>query len=93
MSLTSLFLSIILRAIISPGPTPRSIMAALKLAFMALAPALAAAADVPLWGQCGGIGWQSAGSACTSVATCTSFNDYYCWSTSLTPQLLLKPLT
>ncbi|KAL0468415.1 cellulose-binding GDSL lipase [Neurospora intermedia] len=52
-------------------------MAALKLAFMALAPALAAAADVPLWGQCGGIGWQSAGSACTSVATCTSFNDYY----------------
>ncbi|KAK3485440.1 uncharacterized protein B0T23DRAFT_390321 [Neurospora hispaniola] len=52
-------------------------MAALKLGFMALAPALAAAADIPLWGQCGGIGWQSAGSACTSVATCTSFNDYY----------------
>ncbi|KAJ4415804.1 hormone-sensitive lipase HSL [Neurospora sp. IMI 360204] len=52
-------------------------MAALKLGLMALAPALAVAADIPLWGQCGGVGWQSAGSACASVATCTSYNDYY----------------
>ncbi|KAK3400755.1 hypothetical protein B0T20DRAFT_405202 [Sordaria brevicollis] len=52
-------------------------MAALKLGLMALAPALAVAADIPLWGQCGGIGWQSAGSSCTTVATCTSYNDYY----------------
>lgn len=41
-----------------------------------LAAAGQAYADVPLWGQCGGIGWMGA-TTCVSGASCVYSNDWY----------------
>ncbi|KAI5782031.1 hypothetical protein DFH27DRAFT_519327 [Peziza echinospora] len=38
--------------------------------------AVPALAQVPLWGQCGGIGWTG-GTTCVSGAVCNKLNDYY----------------
>ncbi|KAK7040929.1 Beta-glucosidase cel3A [Paramarasmius palmivorus] len=44
-------------------------------ALVALAP-LAARAQAPVWGQCGGIGWSGA-TTCASGSSCVKQNDYY----------------
>ena len=42
-----------------------------------LALAAVANAQVPVWGQCGGIGYGGS-TACAAGASCTSYNSWYC---------------
>jgi acetylxylan esterase len=42
-----------------------------------LAFAAVANAQVPVWGQCGGIGYGGS-TVCAPGAACSTFNDWYC---------------
>ncbi|KAG6879291.1 carbohydrate-binding module 1 [Termitomyces sp. T32_za158] len=48
----------------------------LRYSIVALALALAALAQQPMYSQCGGIGWTG-GATCVSGAACTRINDFY----------------
>ncbi|KAJ8522652.1 hypothetical protein ONZ45_g773 [Pleurotus djamor] len=46
------------------------------LSFVSLAIVAGRVSAVPVWGQCGGIGWTG-GTTCDAGNTCTKLNDYY----------------